>query len=106
MAAQVGVGADVLEGYEWAGRSGRRHRRLVLDHLAVADFGEMAEAKFRRWLMDELLPGEPTPSTLEGEVSGWFARERVSRPGGYRLDRMLRSARVAYDDMALQRERK
>ena len=103
LAAQIGVGADVLEGYEWAGRSGRRHRRLVLDHLAVADFDEMAEARFRRWLTDELLPREPAPSALEGEVSGWFARERVSRPGGYRLDRILRSARAAHDDAALRR---
>lgn len=103
LAAQVGISADALEGYEWAGRSGRRHRRLVLDHLAVADFDEMAEARFRRWLMDELLPREPAPSALEGEVSGWFARERVSQPGGYRLDRILRSARVAHDDVVLQR---
>ncbi|MBV8070956.1 MAG: hypothetical protein JO270_13690 [Acidobacteriaceae bacterium] len=36
-------------------------------------------------------------------MSNWFARERVSRPGAYRLDRLLRSARAAYDDAALQR---
>src|SRR5690242_10370165 len=103
LAAQVGVGAEALEGYEWSGRSGRRHRRLVLDHLAVTDFDDKAEARFRRWLMDELLPRELVSPALEGEVSGWFARERVSRPGGYRLDRILRSARAAHDDMALQR---
>jgi hypothetical protein len=50
-----------------------------------------------------LLPCEPTPPALEGEVSAWFARERVSRPGGYRLDRILRSARAAHDDAALRR---
>ncbi|MBV8576748.1 MAG: DUF4158 domain-containing protein, partial [Acetobacteraceae bacterium] len=102
LAAQVGVHADVLEGYEWTGRTGRRHRRLVLDHLAVIAFDDAAEAKFRSWLSDELLPGEPEPSALDGEVSGWFARERVSRPGVYRLDRILRSARAAHDDAALQ----
>src|SRR5690349_18403884 len=103
LAAQVGIHADVLEGYEWTGRTGRRHRRLVLDHLAVAAFDDAAEAQFRNWLSDELLPRELAPSALEGEVSGWFARERVSRPGGYRLDRLVRSARVAHDDAALQR---
>jgi TnpA family transposase len=103
LAAQLGIQADILESYEWAGRTGRRHRRLVLDHLAVAPFDDTAEAKFRSWLSDELLPQEPTPSVLESEVNGWFARERVSRPGGYRLDRILRSARTAYDDAALQR---
>jgi len=93
----------VLEGYEWTGRTGRRHRRLVLDHLAVAAFDDAAEAKFRSWVSDELLPHEPATSALEGEMSGWFARERVRRPGGYRLDRITRSARAAHDDAALQR---
>jgi hypothetical protein len=68
LAAQVGVSADMLEGYEWTGRTGRRHRRLVLDHLAVGVFDDAAEAKFRSWLSDELLPREPAPSALEGEV--------------------------------------
>lgn len=36
----IGAHADVLEGYEWTGRSGRQHRRLPLDHFAAA-------AKFR-----------------------------------------------------------
>ena len=103
LAAQLGVGADALEAYDWAGRTGRRHRRLILDHLAVADFDDAAEARFRRWLADELLPREPSPAVLEGEVSGWFARERITRPGACRLDRILRSARAAHDDAVLQR---
>ena len=43
---QVGVAADALESYTWTGRTGRRHRRLILNHLAVAAFDEGAEAKF------------------------------------------------------------
>ena len=38
LAAQIGVPADAIEGYDFAGRLGRRHRRAVLDHLAVAHF--------------------------------------------------------------------
>src|SRR5215218_10441351 len=102
LAAQVGVEADALDGYDWAGRTGRRHRRLILDHLAVAAF-DAAEARFRRWLADGLLPGEPAPTVLEAEVDAWFARERVGRPGAYRLDCILRSAHAAHDDAALQR---
>ena len=29
LAAQLGVGADALDVYGWAGRTGRRHRRLT-----------------------------------------------------------------------------
>ena len=103
LAAQIGVGAGVLDGYDWTGRTGRRHRRLVRDHLAVAAFDEAAEAALRRWLVDELLPREPAAAVLEAEIDAWFARGRVIRPGAYRLDRILRSARAAHDDAALRR---
>src|SRR5208283_848252 len=77
LSAQVGVGADALDGYDWVGRTGRRHRRAILDHLAVATFDETIEAQFRRWLADELLPREPAPAALEEEIGSWFARERI-----------------------------
>ena len=40
LAAQIGVGVEVLEDYEWTGRTGRRHRRKIPpkgpdDHEAV-----------------------------------------------------------------------
>ena len=58
LAAQIGADADALESYKWSGRTGRRHRRLILDHLAVGDFGDDAKVRFRRWLSDDLLPRE------------------------------------------------
>jgi TnpA family transposase len=103
LAGQVGSAADTLDGYDWTGRTGRRHRRLILDHLAVATFDDRAEALFRRWLADEMLPRELRPAALEDEISAWFARSRIVRPGAYRLDRIMRSTRVAHDDAALQR---
>ena len=103
LAAQVGVGVDALDGYDWVGRTGRRHRRTILGHLAIVGFDDTAEAAFRRWLADELLPREPGPAALEEEIAGWFARGRVARPGAYRLDRILRSACAAHDDAVLQR---
>ena len=93
--------SDVLDGYDFAGRSGRRHRRMILDHLAVASFDDAAEAAFRAWLLADCLPREPAPLALEEAVAGWFARERTVRPGAYRLDRILRSARAAHDDAVL-----
>ena len=85
LAAQIGVGADALDGYAWAGRSGRRHRVAIIDHLAVAAFDEAAEARFRRWLADDALPREFAAPALDEELSAWFARSRVTRPGAYRL---------------------
>ena len=103
LAAQIGVGVDALDGYDWVGRTGRRHRRTVLGHLAIVGFDGAAEAAFRRWLAEELLLREPGPAALGEEIASWFARERVRRPGAYRLDRILRSACAVHDDAALQR---
>src|SRR3954452_6201074 len=103
LAAQIGVEADALDGYDWTGRTGRRHRRLILDHLAVAAFDDTAEAKFRRWLADDLLPRELVPSAMDAAIGGWFPGDRVARPGPCRLGRILRSARATHDDTALQR---
>ena len=103
LAAQIGVGADALDGYAWAGRSGRRHRVAIIDHLAVAAFDEAAETRFRRWLADDALPREFAAPALDEELSAWFARSRVTRPGAYHLGRILRSAQATHDDAALQR---
>jgi TnpA family transposase len=100
LADQIGVAADV-ESYAFTGRSGRRHRQRVLDHLAVGTFDHAAEAAFRSWLLSDILPREPTPSALEDEITGWFAARRVVRPGSYRLDRLVRSLRSSHDDAML-----
>ncbi|MGZ9033262.1 MAG: DUF4158 domain-containing protein [Rhodospirillales bacterium] len=101
LAAQVGVPVEAIESYAFSSRSMRRHRKAVLDHLAVRDFDGAAEAAFRTWFRSELLPREPSPAVLEEEVNAWFARERTLRPGGYRLDRLIRSIRILHDDAVL-----
>jgi hypothetical protein len=78
-----------MEAYGCSGRIGRRHRRLILDHLAVTTFDDEAEARFRPWLVEELLPREPSPSALEREVCGWFA---PTQPGLSPLRRPLHGA--------------
>ncbi len=101
LAVQIGVTADAIEHYAFAGRSGRRHRQAVLDHLAIVTFDDTAEATFQKWLRSDVLPREPTSAALDDEIGAWFAAHRIVRPGAYRLDRLVRSLRVAHDDAAL-----
>ena len=56
LAAQIGVSVGVLVDYTWAGRTGRRHRLVTLDHLALVACDEAAEANFRGWLAGDGLP--------------------------------------------------
>jgi hypothetical protein len=73
----------------------------IIDHLAVEAFDEAAAARFRLWLAEDALLRELGQPALDEEVGAWFARCRVTRPGAYRLGRILRSAQVAHDDAAL-----
>ena len=80
LAAQIGMGADALDGYAWAGRSGRRHRVAIIDHLAVAAFDEAVEARFRRWLADDALPREFAAPALDEDLSRPVTRNSPSHP--------------------------
>jgi TnpA family transposase len=102
LADQIGVPAAMLDDYDWAGRTGRRHRQLILDFLAVVPFDGAAETAFRAWLAEEVLPGEPNSAALEEQIGAWFARRRVTRPGAYRLDRLVASAHAAQDERAFR----
>jgi hypothetical protein len=53
-------------------------------------------------LAEEVLAGEPNSLALEDQIDAWFARSRVSRPGGYRLDRLVASARAVHDEQAFR----
>lgn len=103
LAGQFGVGASMLDGYDWAGRTGRRHRQQIPDFPAVAPFDKRIETPFRGWLADAVLPHEPNSVALAEQVSTWFARNRISQPGAYRLDRLLASARAAHDERAFRK---
>ena len=102
LADQISVPAVLLDDYEWADRTGRRHRQQILDFLAVVPFEEAGESAFRVWLAEEALPSEPNSAALEEQIGAWFARNRVTRPGGYRLDRLVASARAAHEEQAFR----
>jgi hypothetical protein len=91
LACQFGVPIDALDGYDWSGLTGRRHRQAILDHLAIATFDDEAEADFRNWLVDEVLPRESSAAMLKGEIGAWFARGRIVRLGAYRGDTIERA---------------
>jgi hypothetical protein len=94
LAAQIGVSVEALYGYAWAGRSGRRHRVAIIDHLAVAAFDEAAEGRFRRWLADDVLPREFGASVLR-------RRDSSSGNSWKNIDRSAPVTKINASDMAV-----
>jgi hypothetical protein len=70
LAEQLAIPEAALDGYEWDGRSGRRHRQEILAALGVRPFDAKAEAAFRAWLLDEVMPTVPTAAVLEERIGG------------------------------------
>jgi hypothetical protein len=88
--------------HDWNGRTGRRHRRIILELHGVLAFDAAAKAAFRTWLLEELFPTEPGSAESEERIDQWFVQAKRERPGGYRLDRIIRSARQSYDELVFQ----
>ena len=102
LAEQLDIPEAALDSYEWDGRSGRRHRQEILAALGVRPFDGKAEAAFRAWLLDEVMPTAPTAAILEERISGWMVATRVERPPAYRLDRLIRSVRQSHEKHVFQ----
>jgi TnpA family transposase len=98
LAEQIGVSASVIDAYEWTVRTERRHREVILDQLSVRPFDDAAEEAFRAWLMSDALPKEPNADTLDEWVTSWLLRSKVDRPGDYRFDRAMRSAKREHEE--------
>ena len=97
LARQIEAPLASLDDYEWSGRTGRRHREVVLRHLGVRSFDLVAEAEFRAWLAAEALPSEPSSELLEEWITDWLLRSKIERPGTYYFNRILRGIRHEHD---------
>ena len=98
LAEQIGVSMSVVVDYEWADRTGRRHREVIREFLGIQSFDLVVEADFRVWLTKEVFPKEPNEETLDEWILGWLLRSKVDLPGEYRFERILRSSKHAYDE--------
>lgn len=78
LAEQIGSVAADLTGYDWLGRSGRRHRAEILAYLGFrrACLPDMRDAT--AWTESELCPlGLSVPEMTE-RLLGWFVDRRIA----------------------------
>ena len=80
LAEQLGVSLDTLEHFEWAERSGRRHRETIVAFVGFRPFDTIAEKTFRKWLTHEVWPKELNEDACDELITGWFLREKYDRP--------------------------
>jgi hypothetical protein len=102
LADQIAIPEAALDGYDWSGRTGRRHRQDIIEALGVWPFDAKAEAAFRIWLLEDVIPAAPTSAALEGRISEWMVVAKVERPAAYRLNRLIQSVRQTHETRVFQ----
>lgn len=98
IAAQSGAQVSDLADYDWADRSGRRHRAEILKHLGFRRAGRQDMAQASAWIGSDLCPlGLPVGEMME-RVLAWFAVRRVASPGTGALTSLIAAARREFED--------
>lgn len=98
VARQLQVSDQHLAEYNWRGRTIKFHRAAIRDFLGFRE-GTVADAEaVTDWLVQEVLPVEPT---FEGLVNAFYERFRTWRiepPSAGRVDRLVHSAQRRYGE--------
>ena len=92
VARQVGVEADVVRGYRWAGRSVKYHRAQIREALGFREATRGHEAELTAWLAAEVAPTEVSDERLREAALARCRVEHIEPPG--RLDRVVAAARA------------
>lgn len=96
LAEQLGIDRAVLSGYDFSGRTGRRHCAEILRHLGFRRMRRADRAVLTRWLECELCPGGASVVSMLDAVFGWCRDHRIFGPAGGEMERLVRSARQRF----------
>jgi Domain of unknown function (DUF4158) len=94
---QVKVDPNEFTGYDWSGRSIERHRAQIRKALGFRECTVGDEDKLAGWLAEEVCPFESGEERLREALLARCRAERLEPPGPSRIDRVLGSARAAFE---------
>jgi Domain of unknown function (DUF4158) len=97
VAGQVKVDPNEFTGYDWSGRSIERHRAQIRKALGFRECTVGDEDKLAGWLAEEVCPFELGEERLREALLARCRAERLEPPGPSRIDRVLGSARAAFE---------
>lgn len=96
LADQLGVGKADLEGYDFSGRSGRRHCAEILRHLGFRRMKRADRAVLTEWIATELCPrGISIDAMLEAAFL-WCRDRKIFGPSRGEIERLVRSERQRF----------
>lgn len=97
LAEQLNVPVSDIHSYDFASRSGKRHRSEILAFLQVQRVTAKDKHNFSAWLIREIFPqGADIEEAIELSFN-WFAQKRIESPARAELDRLSRSAFTQFE---------
>lgn len=93
LAEQIGVHADELFGYDFGGRTARRHCAEILQYLGYRRMARGDREALSRWIIGELCPSGNSVSAMLEAVSLWCRDHNIYDPSVKELERLVRSQR-------------
>lgn len=103
LADQLDVPVTGIEDYDWAGRSGKRHRGEILSFLGITRLTSPTKEAFSKWLVDEIYPQGRTVSEAKEQAYYWFRNQRTESPTEAVLNRLIRTAFSEYEHCLFDR---
>ncbi|MGH8918492.1 MAG: Tn3 family transposase, partial [Actinomycetes bacterium] len=97
VARQVGVAAAEFASYDWSGRSVKYHRAQLRKALGFREATVGDEDKLAAWLSEEVCPVELAGDRLRDALLARCRAERIEPPGTSRIERVLGTARAAFE---------
>lgn len=97
LAEQLGLPVSDIEEYDFAGRSGKRHRTEILTFLNVQRVTAADKRIFSSWLIKDIFSQGVNISEATELSFSWFAKRRIESPAKAELDRLVRSAFNQYE---------
>jgi Domain of unknown function (DUF4158) len=104
MAVQVKVAPGEFAGYGWSGRSIERHRGQIRRALGFRECTAGDEDKLAGWLAEEVCPVELGERRLREALLARCRAERLEPPGPSRVERVLGTARTAFERQFLRQD--
>jgi TnpA family transposase len=101
LAEQTETKVADLADYDWLGRSGRRHRAEILDHLGFRRAARQDLRDATAWAKAELCPLGLSIADMEERLLLWFVNLRVVAPVGETLVSLIATARRTFEDHLL-----
>jgi len=103
LAQQLHLDEQVIDLYQWSGRTAKDHRRAIRDYLGFHPATAQDKMDMREWIKSNLLPKEYRPSHLKVLLYGQLRAERIEPPSHQEIERIISSALAQYQSAFFER---